>query len=1421
MLHRTLSVLLVISTLACVLPMYISSATPENYDLPWVWPVPGSYVINGLDYYYSGNAHNQGQCVDIGNNGYSGDNRLDVVSSTSGEVFFIRDTYNESTNKGSGWGNYVVVKSGNVCIVYAHLKTVTCKYGKIEAGDVIGKMGNTGNSTGVHLHIQAYPSGESSSSTDIHIFDKFLYNPLYVPNFRFRSGVGQYSKIYGTHIQKYYTVLSGGYYGYAGGYDASYGEKLLGATVKAVRTDGARVYSKPIKSALTSETVENGKEFPVYGYYTDAYGTLWYLISEDSLTKWIPESDVGFCGYSFGAEFDNKSSPTEIYGSYFDIYFEGTVSADNIIETVRAELKLGDKTVAVYETPVESNVYEINNVFSAGFGIPGLENGVYTYELSITERAEFPGADAERRTYSVYTSEFTVDSSAADEIPPLVEDIKIDSMTFDNVTLSAKATDNKAVQRVVFTLSNASGFTADFVAEPDKGIYSVTVPVSSLGGAGSYTVTAKAIDSCLNTDTTTLDILIPLKTKGEVWKVQVSSSLTLRSGAATSYSKVGSLYNNNLVTITEIKYNASEKRYWGYTGSGWCAMEYTVYQSGQLYSITFNLLGGKGMTSTSIGKTSNASVTIPSDIPAKDGYTFLGWAKSSSASVADFKPGDTYSDKASLILYALWEDKDAPKITDITLSTKDYTSESVTLKVNASDNTGTVYYSFDGGESWRRDPSFTVNENTVIAPSTIIVKDAGGNLAEYKTEIKIENIDKTSPSLAEGGVKVNVSGKDATFTFADATDDLSGVGKYTLVYSLSADLKDATFKDIVSGDKLTLDDGVYYAKLIVSDKVGNEADIKIARFLVGQPSKLAQPSDFKVSSASSDAVTFIWNTVNDCDRYVITISESSDFTSALTFESSVNTLTVTTLEDGKVYYARVTASSSDGLYLDSEPSAYVDFETVSSDNSLYSFVSLSGVVITDSDASVTLPYSATKLDITAEINEKATVKYYSDSALTREITAPAAYSFTVAEALVYIQVTAENGDKAVYVLMLTRAAKDAEKPNISFNATGETIYVGAFGSEISFTASVNDGGTLSVVWYASLNGGVAYAIANGFTYTPHFDKPGEYKVYAVVTNTNTLCQNNVMTARTAEISYTVMRKASPIAALVGDYTYNGKAPTPSYELYNGDGTVSYKYYSDSDCKNEIPAPVNAGVYYLKAYASETDNYEGIESSPVKLEIFRLSNTSTPEYSAVMPSLRDRFGTLTVKTDGCEYSLNGGEYVAFEVGKKYTFSEDDIVLVRIAQTQNVNASKAVKVIFTAFSGTDGFYPSESFNAEIKGEYFIIGSDSLTADSLISKLEERENIVIYDENGKILNGTDSLIYSSCKIAIVDELGEYASLTIVILGDLDRNGKVDGEDVRNILMHSNGMKEELSGLDFVTADADGDGRITSLDAALANNR
>ena len=61
-----------------------------------------------------------------------------------------------------GYGNCVIIDHGNgVQTLYAHLSAISVQVGDVlSAGDEVGKIGSTGNSTGPHLHFEVHVDGE-------------------------------------------------------------------------------------------------------------------------------------------------------------------------------------------------------------------------------------------------------------------------------------------------------------------------------------------------------------------------------------------------------------------------------------------------------------------------------------------------------------------------------------------------------------------------------------------------------------------------------------------------------------------------------------------------------------------------------------------------------------------------------------------------------------------------------------------------------------------------------------------------------------------------------------------------------------------------------------------------------------------------------------------------------------------------------------------------------------------------------------------------------------------------------------------------------------------------------------------------------------------------------------------------------------
>ena len=72
------------------------------------------------------------------------------------------------------------------------------------------------------------------------------------------------------------------------------------------------------------------------------------------------------------------------------------------------------------------------------------------------------------------------------------------------------------------------------------------------------------------------------------------------------------------------------------------------------YTVSYDANGGSNAPGTQT-KTENVALTLASTIPAREGYTFRGWATSPTATTADYQPGESYTANAAVTLYAVWE----------------------------------------------------------------------------------------------------------------------------------------------------------------------------------------------------------------------------------------------------------------------------------------------------------------------------------------------------------------------------------------------------------------------------------------------------------------------------------------------------------------------------------------------------------------------------------------------------------------------------------------------------------------------------------------------------------------------------------------------------------------------------------------------
>lgn len=143
-----------------------SSPTPSPSPSGFIWPVPDSRSISQ---YFGGKNNHKG--IDIPGKGKRGE--LNVIASAAGKVIEIHHWDASEGREGkASWGTFVLIDHGNnMKTRYAHLYSTDGVFQgqTVNAGDYLGKMGNTGNvyprpdsvhpDKGTHLHFEVYKDG--------------------------------------------------------------------------------------------------------------------------------------------------------------------------------------------------------------------------------------------------------------------------------------------------------------------------------------------------------------------------------------------------------------------------------------------------------------------------------------------------------------------------------------------------------------------------------------------------------------------------------------------------------------------------------------------------------------------------------------------------------------------------------------------------------------------------------------------------------------------------------------------------------------------------------------------------------------------------------------------------------------------------------------------------------------------------------------------------------------------------------------------------------------------------------------------------------------------------------------------------------------------------------------------------------------
>ena len=98
---------------------------------------------------------------------------LDFAAATGTPVFATADAVVEVADRKDSYGNCIDLDHGyNYMTRYAHLSQILVKPGqRVKRGEMIGKIGSTGKSTGSHLHYEVRFKGEPQNPVHYYFMD--------------------------------------------------------------------------------------------------------------------------------------------------------------------------------------------------------------------------------------------------------------------------------------------------------------------------------------------------------------------------------------------------------------------------------------------------------------------------------------------------------------------------------------------------------------------------------------------------------------------------------------------------------------------------------------------------------------------------------------------------------------------------------------------------------------------------------------------------------------------------------------------------------------------------------------------------------------------------------------------------------------------------------------------------------------------------------------------------------------------------------------------------------------------------------------------------------------------------------------------------------------------------------------------------
>ncbi len=252
----------------------------------------------------------------------------------------------------------------------------------------------------------------------------------------------------------------------------------------------------------------------------------------------------------------------------------------------------------------------------------------------------------------------------------------------------------------------------------------------------------------------------------------------------------------------------------GYTFSGWESAGGTPYAPGtsytvnddldlyaqwtpNTYTVTYNANGGSfsgGSSTAGDNKTQDSPLDLlgGNDAPTRNGYTFIGWAADASAESPTYAGGASYTDNASIVLYAVWQVSKFPSSTTLVISPEVNVYEGTALCLTATVTRfgdSLTYPAAGSTVTFYRDGA--VLDTTLVGAGGVATYYTAAVLGESTYKAVFNGNDAYSASedtdtLTVGGVTIQLKSGEDTITIKKGSDTVTGPLTTSNTYVLTA-----------------------------------------------------------------------------------------------------------------------------------------------------------------------------------------------------------------------------------------------------------------------------------------------------------------------------------------------------------------------------------------------------------------------------------------------------------------------------------------------------------------------------------------------------------------------------------------------------------------------------------------------------------